>query len=89
MKEGRKKNVRRLSSKHLSSFEERLAKANSRIKQERKILTDIKTLRCTFATAINYPWWAELDSNPRPRDYESPALTTELQAQTIDDRNVL
>ncbi len=25
-------------------------------------------------------WWARLGSNQRPRDYESPALTTELQA---------
>ena len=24
--------------------------------------------------------WARRDSNPEPRDYESPALTTELQA---------
>ena len=26
-------------------------------------------------------WWARQDSNLRPRDYESPALTTELRAQ--------
>ena len=26
------------------------------------------------------PEWAWRDSNPRPSDYESPALTTELQA---------
>ena len=25
-------------------------------------------------------WWACRDSNPEPRDYESPALTVELQA---------
>ena len=25
-----------------------------------------------------WAWWG---SNPRPRDYESPALTTELQAR--------
>src|ERR1017187_2048442 len=25
-------------------------------------------------------WWARRDSNPQPRDYESPALTVELQA---------
>src|SRR5579863_10306598 len=25
-------------------------------------------------------WWARRDSNPQPRDYESPALTIELQA---------
>ena len=28
-------------------------------------------------------WWARWDSNPRPRDYESPALTTELQARCL------
>src|SRR5262245_27058277 len=26
-------------------------------------------------------WWARWGSNPRPSDYESPALTTELQAR--------
>ncbi len=26
-------------------------------------------------------WWARRDLNPRPRDYESPALTAELQAR--------
>ena len=26
-------------------------------------------------------WWARRDSNPQPRDYESPALTVELQAR--------
>jgi hypothetical protein len=25
-------------------------------------------------------WWALRDSNPGPRDYESPALTAELRA---------
>src|SRR5690348_15250470 len=28
-------------------------------------------------------WWARRDSNPQPRDYESPALTVELQARTL------
>ena len=28
-------------------------------------------------------WWACRDSNPEPRDYESPALTVELQAQPL------
>ena len=27
--------------------------------------------------------WARWGSNPRPSDYESPALTTELQAQVV------
>ena len=26
-------------------------------------------------------WWARWGLNPRPRDYESPALTTELLAR--------
>ena len=26
-------------------------------------------------------WWARRDLNPQPRDYESPALTVELQAR--------
>ncbi len=26
-------------------------------------------------------WWAQRDLNPRPSDYESPALTTELWAR--------
>ena len=26
-------------------------------------------------------WWARWDLNPRPKDYESSALTTELQAR--------
>src|SRR5438067_1331150 len=33
-----------------------------------------------FAIALE---WARWDSNPRPRDYESPALTAELQAQVF------
>ena len=28
-------------------------------------------------------WWARRDSNPQPRDYESPALTVELQARIV------
>ncbi len=29
-------------------------------------------------------WWARLDSNQGPEDYESTALTAELRAQTIE-----
>src|SRR5579884_1650291 len=29
-----------------------------------------------------FSWWARRDSNPQPRDYESPALTVELQARS-------
>jgi hypothetical protein len=28
-------------------------------------------------------WWGRWGSNPRPRDYESPALTTELQPHAL------
>ncbi len=28
-------------------------------------------------------WWARRDLNPQPRDYESPALTVELQALLV------
>ncbi len=30
-------------------------------------------------------WWARWDLNPRPNDYESSALTTELQARRINN----
>lgn len=30
---------------------------------------------------LQFNWWARWGSNPRPRDYESPALTAELQAR--------
>ena len=30
--------------------------------------------------------WARWDLNPRPRDYESPALTAELQAQIASNK---
>ena len=29
-------------------------------------------------------WWARRDLNPQPRDYESPALTVELQARLVE-----
>lgn len=38
------------------------------------------------AVAVNRQNWARRDSNPRPSDYESPALTTELRAPTISSR---
>ncbi len=40
------------------------------------------TLRVDFRVSpAGLPvWWARRDSNPQPRDYESPALTVELQA---------
>ena len=38
-------------------------------------------LRCEpFARLAMQVWWARRDLNPQPRDYESPALTVELQA---------
>ena len=33
--------------------------------------------------------WAERESNPRPSDYEAPALTTELPAQRQSGRKSL
>ena len=30
---------------------------------------------------LSAEWWARRDLNPGPRDYESPALTAELQAR--------
>src|ERR1035438_9413422 len=35
---------------------------------------------CAARAAVGRHWWARRDSNPQPRDYESPALTVELQA---------
>ena len=31
-------------------------------------------------------WWAQRDLNPRPSDYESPALTAELWAHYIEEQ---
>jgi circadian clock protein KaiB len=39
---------------------------------------DRDRVRCRALHCID--WWARRDSNPQPRDYESPALTIELQA---------
>ena len=36
-----------------------------------------------LSNLITFKWWARWGSNPRPRDYESPALTAELQAQKM------
>lgn len=33
-------------------------------------------------------WWARRDLNPGPRDYESPALTAELQARLEEQENM-
>ena len=35
------------------------------------------------ATKAAWKWWAQRDLNPRPSDYESPALTTELWAHRV------
>ena len=32
---------------------------------------------------LELSWWGGQDLNPRPRDYESPALTTELLARLL------
>ena len=36
--------------------------------------------RLSSQIAVLIQWWARRDLNPQPRDYESPALTVELQA---------
>ena len=41
---------------------------------------DVKT-RSGRGDRENFPGWARQDSNLGPRDYESPALTAELQAR--------
>ena len=33
-------------------------------------------------------WWARRDLNPQPRDYESPALTVELQARIVPNKSI-
>ena len=40
--------------------------------------TDFKSV--ASAISPHRHWWDRRDSNPQPRDYESPALTIELQA---------
>ena len=35
-------------------------------------------------TLLIFPRWARRDLNPQPRDYESPALTVELQARIFN-----
>jgi hypothetical protein len=34
-----------------------------------------RTLKGNIAYFQGFDWWAQLGSNQRPRDYESPALT--------------
>jgi hypothetical protein len=41
-----------------------------------------------FFAALQSEGWARLDSNQGPRDYESPALTAELQARTRFELNI-
>jgi hypothetical protein len=38
---------------------------------------------------MNLFWWARRDLNPQPRDYESPALTVELQARIVSNYCIL
>jgi hypothetical protein len=38
-----------------------------------------------FSAALQSEGWARQDSNLGPRDYESPALTAELQARVIPE----
>jgi hypothetical protein len=39
--------------------------------------------RCVLEGTVFDSWWARRDLNPQPRDYESPALTVELQAHIL------
>ena len=56
------------------------------VQQPSKTATGKKNadLICSFAINtlffMSLLWWARRDLNPQPRDYESPALTVELQA---------
>ena len=40
-------------------------------------------------TRDDWKWWAQRDLNPRPSDYESPALTTELWAQPARNKRIV
>ena len=44
----------------------------------------LKQLHAALAALPGLSSWARWGSNPRPSDYESPALTTELQAQVVN-----
>ena len=37
-------------------------------------------------TGRDLRWWARVDSNHRPRDYESPALAPELRALIVQSK---
>jgi hypothetical protein len=62
-----------------------LAKVQFRLRQRRvsqlgrRLLYIIDYYRLN-GTPFRGFWWARRDLNPQPRDYESPALTVELQA---------
>ena len=42
--------------------------------------SQIATHTSAYSKQSGKVWWARRDSNPGPRDYESPALTAELRA---------
>ena len=44
------------------------------------IVADEKSPQIHQEMDLSPKWWARRDLNPGPRDYESPALTAELQA---------
>src|SRR5213075_2505706 len=60
-----------------------------------KTINARRTARCTGSTIANRQLkienekWARQDSNLGPRDYESPALTAELQAQHKEQKHVM
>jgi hypothetical protein len=43
-----------------------------------------RDMRAPQSSWTRFRWWALLDSNQRPSDYESPALTPELRARAAD-----
>ena len=48
------------------------------------IVADEKSPQIHQEMDLSPKWWARRDLNPGPRDYESPALTAELQARRWD-----
>ena len=48
---------------------------------------DAKQLKRRKSLITPLKWWAQRDLNPRPSDYESPALTAELWAHPVEDED--
>jgi hypothetical protein len=52
------------------------------------IVADEKSPQIHQEMDLSPKWWARRDLNPGPRDYESPALTAELQARLEEQENM-